>query len=103
MFHWFSTEKKTQVTISPSIVVFTVAFLGLLYFFFLTHSILVLLFLSFILMVALNPAVNRLQKLLHLPRGISIVLVYVLFLSLIIAVTALVLPPLTSEIVRLIK
>jgi len=54
-------------------------------------------------MVALNPAVNRLQKTLRLPRGVSIAIVYVLFFLLIAAVTALVLPPLTSEIVRLIK
>lgn len=103
MFSWFSSKDKTQVAISPSIVVFTIAFLGLLYFLFLVHNIVMLIFFSFILMVALNPAVNRLQKNLYLPRGISIAIVYVLFFSLITAVIALVLPPLTSEVIRLIK
>ena len=103
MFDWLSTKNKTQVVISPSIVVFTIAFLGFVYFLFSIKNILMLVFLAFILMVALNPAVNRFHKKLHLPRGLSITLAYVLFFFLIAAVTALVLPPLTSELVRLVK
>lgn len=103
MFSWLTAKNKTQVNISPSLVIFTIAFLSLIYFLFLIKGILMLLFLSFILMVALNPAVNRLQKNLHLPRGISIAIVYVLFLLLIASVTALVMPPLTSEVIRLVK
>jgi predicted PurR-regulated permease PerM len=103
MFSWLSTKNKTQVVISPSIVVFAVAFLGFTYFLYVIRGILMLLFLAFILMVALNPAVNRFQKHLRLPLGLSIALVYLLFFLLIIAATALVLPPLASEIVRLVK
>jgi predicted PurR-regulated permease PerM len=102
MFSWLSSKGKTQVSLSPSIIVFAVSFLCLLYFLFLIRNIVMLLFLSFILMVALNPAVDRLQKYLRIPRGIGIVVVYVLFFALIASVTALVLPPLTSEVIRLI-
>lgn len=103
MLNWNSAKNQTNISISPSIVVFTVFFLGLLYFLFLIKDILMLLFLAFILMVALNPAAKRFQQTLRLPRGLSIGLAYILFFFLVVAVTALVLPPLTLEIVRLIK
>lgn len=97
-----SSKNKTEISLSPSVIVFTLSALGILYFLFSIKSILTLLLLAFILMVALNPAVNRFQKTFRLPRGISIALVYVLFLLLIVATTALILPPLTQEIIRLV-
>ncbi|MFH2118307.1 MAG: AI-2E family transporter [Candidatus Paceibacterota bacterium] len=103
MLSWPSTKNKTQVVISPSIVVFTVSFLGFIYFLFVIRSLLMLLFLAFILVVALNPAVNRFQKHLRFPRGLSIAVTYVLFFLLIAAAAGLILPPLTTEVIRLIK
>jgi predicted PurR-regulated permease PerM len=103
MLNWFSNKDKTQVNISPGIVIFTVAFLGFIYFLFSIRNILMLVFLAFILMVALNPAVDRFHKSLKLSRSLAISLVYILFLFLIVAVTALVLPPLASEVIRLVK
>ncbi|OGJ37361.1 MAG: hypothetical protein A2182_04330 [Candidatus Pacebacteria bacterium RIFOXYA1_FULL_38_18] len=103
MFNWLSTKNKTQVVISPNIIIFSVVFLGFVYFLYVIRSLLMLLFLSFILVVALNPTANRFQKHLHLSRGLSIALTYILFILLIISTTGLVLPPLTEEVVRLFK
>ncbi|MCC6710824.1 MAG: AI-2E family transporter [Candidatus Pacebacteria bacterium] len=103
MFDWLTAKNKTQISISPSIVIFTLAILGGLKFLASISNILLLLLLSFILMVALNPAVTRFQKKLRLPRILSMILVYVLLIVLIVSATALVLPPLVSEIIRFLK
>lgn len=103
MFDWLNAKNKTQITISPSIVIFTLAILGALKFMASITNILLLLLLSFILMVALNPAVSRFQKRFRLPRILSMILVYILFVIVIVSATALVLPPLIAEIVRFLK
>lgn len=94
---------KNQVTVSPSIVIFTVAFLLGLYFLFFIRSILTLLFLAFIIMVALNPAVSRLEAKLRLPRIAATFLVYLLVIAVIVTVFAIVVPPMTQELYQLFK
>ena len=103
MFDWFFAKNKTQVVVSPSIVIFTLALLGTLRFMLAINNIIILFFLSFILMVALNPAVSRFQRILKLPRILSMILVYILLIILIVSTTALVLPPLISEMLRFLK
>lgn len=103
MFDWPTAKNKTQISISPSIVIFTLAVIGALKFMASISNILLLLLLSFILMVALNPAVNRFQRYFKMPRAISMILVYVLFIIVIVSTTALVLPPLITEIIHFLK
>lgn len=97
------TSPKNQISISPSVIIFTLALLGLIRFVFSIGNIVTLLLLAFILMIALNPAVSRFERRLKLPRVISMVLVYIILIGLIISTTALVLPPLLSEIMRFLK
>jgi predicted PurR-regulated permease PerM len=95
---FFSLKNKHAVEISPSIVIFTVGFLGTLYFLFVIRQILVLLFLAFIVMTALRPTVEKLNRKLGIPRMLAIVLVYVLTLAGLTGLIVLVLPPFVNEI-----
>jgi predicted PurR-regulated permease PerM len=92
-----SADKKHTVSISPSIVVFTFIFSLLVYFLLQIKSILVALFLSFIVMTALRPAVDKLNLKLKLPRALSIFIVYLLVLFVFGLMIAIVLPPLLIE------
>lgn len=95
---WFISKDKKYVEISPSIVIFTVAFLGTLYLLLMIKQILVLLFLAFIVMTALRPTVERLNRRLRIPRVISIVLVYVVTLASLVGLIVFVVPPFVTEI-----
>jgi predicted PurR-regulated permease PerM len=54
-------------------------------------------------MVALNPSVTKLQSKTRLPRLFSIFIVYIFFILAVVGTASLVLPPLISEMVQLIK
>ena len=84
-------------------MIFTVALLGGLRFMASISNILLRLLLSFILMVALNPAVSRFHNKLKMPRVLSMILVYILLIVVIVSATALVLPPLVTEVIKFLK
>ncbi|MBD3250089.1 MAG: AI-2E family transporter [Candidatus Pacebacteria bacterium] len=98
----FLKKKRTLVEISPSIVIFTVSFIGLLYFLFRINNIILLFFMSFILMVALSPAVSRLEKLLR-SRLVSIIIVYFLLIAIVVATLSFLLPPLVNELLQFLR
>ncbi|MEA3349076.1 MAG: AI-2E family transporter [Chloroflexota bacterium] len=54
--------------------------------------------LALILAYALTPLVNKLQKRLHLSRGVTTLLVYVLFIVLISLIPIVIVPPLAKQI-----
>lgn len=89
-----------MVVISPSIVVFTVALLLGLYFTYYIRNIIAMLFLAFIIVVAINPGVNWLQRHARLPRGLAGALVYLILIAVVVGLGALILPPLVSELGR---
>ncbi len=95
-------KNRNLVKISPSIVVFTTIFVFLLYFFYQIRTILVWLFLGFILMVALHPLELKLEK-WGLPRGIAIGITYVLMLVGVGGIIAFLAPPLINQLYELIK
>lgn len=95
-------HKKNYISVSPSIVVFTVFFLITLYFLFQIRQILIILLMSFIVMVALNPAVNKLQKIIK-SRLVSAIIVYFLVLMVLGSLLSLLLPPLVTELVQLMR
>jgi predicted PurR-regulated permease PerM len=99
----FLLKNKHSVSISPSIVIFTVIFLFSLYFLVQIQGILVALFLSFIVMTALRPAVDKLNLRFKLPRALSIGIVYVLVISIIFGLFALIVPPLLTEAYSLLR
>lgn len=95
-------RKKSVVVISPSIVVFTAAFFGILYLFYTLREIVVILFMAFILMVALNPAVNKLQKIVK-SRVVSIFIIYLLLIVVISSIIATLVPPLAQQLTQLLR
>jgi predicted PurR-regulated permease PerM len=94
---------KHSVSISPWSIILTIGFLLGLYFLYYIHSIVILLFLAFIIMVALNPAVSTLQRKLRLPRALSAFLVYLITISGLVSLLVLIIPPLTQELYQLLR
>ncbi len=97
------SSSKTEISLSPNIVIFTVALCLGIYFLYYIRSILTLLFLAFIVMVALNPLVTSLEKRIRLPRILSIVVVYLVVFLAIAGLFGLIIPPLSAELYGLLK
>lgn len=101
MFNINGQKNKHYVEISPSIVIFTALFLLASYFIYRIMPILVLLFMSFIIMLALKPAVDKVQKRIK-NRLASIVVVYVSLIVLLITMITFMVPPLVKQLYQLI-
>lgn len=91
-----------MVTISPSIVVFAAALIIGLYFTYYIRSIIAIIFLAFIIVVAINPGVNWLQRRARLPRVLAGLLMYLLLTIVIAGLIAVIVPPLVNELGRLV-
>lgn len=101
MKSFFSNQRN--VTVAPSTIIFTVGFILTLYFLFQIHSILILLFLAFIISVALHPMSHFFEKKLRMGRVTGALLAYVIFFALLSLFLGLVLPPLAHELYGLLK
>lgn len=95
-------KNKNSVSISPSIAVFTVFFLLSLYFLYYIRGILTLLFLAFIIVVALNPGINWLQRKLKFPRVLATLTIYATVVAFLVGMGALIIPPLSRELIGLV-
>ena len=102
MKKFFSLENH-MVTISPLSIVFTVVLLLSLYALYYIRSVVVLLFLAFILMVALNPVVKILHQKIKIPKIPSIALAYFFVVAGVFGVLAILIPPLAKELVQLVN
>jgi predicted PurR-regulated permease PerM len=99
----FTSDNKHSVSVSPSIIIFTFLFALTVYFLFQVQGIITALFLSFIIMTALRPAVDKLNLKFKIPRPVSILLVYSIVLVTLGLMVAIVLPPLLSEAYRFLR
>lgn len=90
------------IEISHRTVIFTVLFLVLLKFLVEIWPILVGLFIAVLLMTALNPLVDRLER-LRVPRAIAIFLVYILLFTGIIGGLSGIIPPLAEQTSTLVN
>jgi len=93
------TRKITSVS-TLTIVKVVAVFLGL-YLLFVIRDIVLLLMISMILSAAISPLVEWLYSKLRFPRGLTVVLVYAVFISAMVAVFSLLLPRLASEVAAL--
>jgi predicted PurR-regulated permease PerM len=91
-----------KIEISHRTIVFTVLFLLFLWFLYQIRYILVILFVGIILMAALNPLVERLEK-LKIPRPLGAILIYLVIFSFFGLILAGVIPPLVSQTSTLIS
>lgn len=85
-----------KIEISAKTIVFTIFFLLFLKVLWLNKELIYALFLAFIFMSALKPAVNFLSN-RKTPRPLAIIIVFAGFFSLISLILTIILPPLVSE------
>jgi len=90
----------SKVEISYKSIVFTVFFLIGLWFLVQVQEIISWVFVAFILMSALKPFADRLEK-LHLPRVLAVLINYIVIIILLAFIGSSVLPPLVSESIHL--
>lgn len=85
-----------RIEISHKTIVFTVLFLIALQFVYLIKDIILIFYLAVIIMSILNPLVNKLAK-WKIPRGFSLIVIYLLMLSALSLVVAAIIPALISQ------
>jgi len=93
-------NKKFEV--STKTVVFTVLFLLSLFLLWQIRALIVLLFISFVFMEAVNPAIVRLEK-FKIPRPLAILIVYIIILAVISFAVAGIVPILVEQTAGLVQ
>lgn len=88
------------IEISHRTVIFTVLFLGLVWFLLQIWPIIIGLFIAILLMTALNPIVDRFER-FRLPRGLAILVTYLLLLGVFVWGLASIIPPLAEQTTNL--
>lgn len=91
-----------RIEISHKTIIFIAAFCGVLWFLFQVRDILFLLFISFILMSALNPFVDKLEK-LRIPRAMGIALLYIVLWGFFGGLIAGIIPGFVEQTSRLVS
>ena len=95
-------EKIHKIEISHKTVIFTISFLVLLWLIYQLRGVILLLFISIILMSAINPGVDFLRR-FKIPRIVSIAFFYALIIGFLSSVVASLIPPLIDQTTRLIE
>ncbi len=85
-----------KVEVSHKTVIFTVFFLLFLWFLFYIKDIILELFVALLLMTILEPLVNLLSK-IKIPRGVSVLISYILAFGILGGVIALIIPALVEQ------
>jgi len=89
-------QKILKIEISHRTVIFTIALLLFLWFLYQIRHILVILFVGIILMSALNPIVEKLEK-LKIPRLLAVILIYLIIFGFLGLILAGIIPPLVNQ------
>lgn len=85
-----------KVEISHKTIIFIVFFLLGLWVLYQIRQIILALFIAVIFVSALNPVVDKIQN-YRLPRWLAILVIYIIFLSSIVAILAYLIPPLIDQ------
>jgi predicted PurR-regulated permease PerM len=91
-----------KIEISHRTIIFTVFFIISLWFLYQIRSIILALFVSLILMAALNPIVDKMER-FKIPRALAIIFIYLVILGVIGGVLTAIIPPLISQTTTLIS
>lgn len=94
--------KPQRIEISYKTVIFIAAFIGLLAILWQIRAILMLFFVCFIFMEAINPTITKLEK-FKIPRPLGIFMIYVLILSVLSIAVAGVVPIFVEQTNGLVK
>jgi len=87
----------TTIDISANTLVKIIVFLLAAWFVWFVRDILLVLLVSVLIASALEPLVTKMQK-FHIPRAISVLTTYIIFIAFIVLAITLLIPPLTMEI-----
>lgn len=96
-------QKYSTIAIAPITLIQTIAILLTIYFLYMISDILTLIFLAFILMVALSPISRQLQKRVRMSRMASIIFTYLIFIGIMVLFFGILIPPLVSQLGSLIS
>jgi len=91
-----------KLEISTKTIVFTILFLLSLFLLWQVRGLIVLLFISFVFMEAINPAICRLEK-IKIPRPLAILIVYIIILTAISFAVAGIVPILIEQTTGLVQ
>jgi predicted PurR-regulated permease PerM len=91
-----------KIEVSYKTIIFTVLFLLALLVLWQVRALIVLLFISFVFMEALNPAVSRLEK-FKIPRPLGILILYIIILAAVSFAVAGIVPILVEQTTGLVK
>ena len=91
-----------KVEISHRTVIFSVLFLLFLWFLYFIRDIILGLFIALLIMAILNPIVTKLSK-FKIPRGVSVLVVYILVLAIFGVAIGTLIPPLVEQTSSLIS
>ena len=86
-----------KVEISHKTIIFIVVFLFSLWFLYFVRDIVLLFSVSFLLMLALSPSVNKLEKKLRFPRFLAILVNYFFIIGLVVLAISLLAGPLFKQ------
>lgn len=89
-----------KIEISHKTIIFTVAFLALLWFLYFVRDIVLQLFVALILMSVLDPFIRKLSK-FKIPKAISVLITYIFIFGLLGLAVATLLPPLIEQTTNL--
>lgn len=92
-----SDSQKVNVNVSTLALLKIVIFALLLVVLYLVRDIILILIVSMVLASAMDPLVDWLYRKAKFPRGLSVILVYLVFISLIVAVFYFLIPPIVTE------
>src|SRR3989344_339154 len=90
----------SKIEISHRTILFTIFFLIFLWFLIQIQEILSLIFVAFILMSAISPFADNLER-FHVPRALSVLMIYVFLIALIAIAGNSIIPPLVVQTIRL--
>ncbi|OGY85886.1 MAG: hypothetical protein A2233_00120 [Candidatus Kerfeldbacteria bacterium RIFOXYA2_FULL_38_24] len=95
------TPEKVYVDIKSITIVKVLVILALTFVLWIIRDIIGILFVALVFASALDPLVDRLAR-YRIPRALSILLIYILFICLCIFVFYLIIPPLINEITQIV-
>lgn len=97
-----SYKQTNKIEISHRTIIFIFLFLILLWFLYSIREVILLFFVALITMAALNPIIDKMEK-FKIPRPLSILIFYLLFLSFLVGSIVSIMPAIISQSVELFK
>ena len=93
-------DKQVTINISTAAILKVIVFAAVLAFLFLIKEVIFIIFVALILASAFDPLVDWLQK-RRIPRGLGILIIYVVVFAFISLAVILIVPPITKEVGQL--